>query len=60
MYERRGGELLSSQLAARLEAAYASAASVDRASLCVIPGRQCWILHVDALVTMGMQIGVRG
>ena len=51
IYERRGGELLGGQLADRLEEAYRGAGTVDRADLCVIPGQQCWILYVDALVT---------
>ena len=52
MFERRGGEVLGQRLAEQLEEAYSSAQCVDRESLCVIPGEQCWILYVDALVCM--------
>lgn len=50
IFERRGGELLGQRLAEHLEEAYSSASCVDRKSLSVIPGEQCWVLYVDALM----------
>ena len=47
----RGGEVLGQQLAEQLEEAYSSNSCFDCMSLSVIPGEQCWVLYVDALVS---------
>lgn len=49
-FERRQGEELGQHLARRLSEAFRNDVSIDLASLSVIPGQQCWILYVDALV----------
>ena len=49
-FERRQGEELGQHLAHRLAEAFRNDVSVDLPSLAVIPGQQCWILYVDALV----------
>lgn len=49
-FERRQGEELGQHLAHRLAEAFRNDVSIDLPSLSVIPGQQCWILYVDALV----------
>ncbi len=49
-FENREGEELGQHLARRLAEAYNNTSAVDLSQLCVIPGQQCWILYVDALV----------
>ena len=51
-FEGRGGEDLGQHLAHKLAEAYQNDAVLDLSSLCVIPGQQCWVLYVDALVSM--------
>lgn len=51
IFERRGGEVLGQRLAEQLEEAYSSSSCVDCKALSVIPGEQCWVLYVDALVS---------
>lgn len=50
LFEKRGGERLSQQLAEQLEEAYSSPNCLDRKSLSVVSGDQCWVIYVDALV----------
>lgn len=49
-FEHRQGEELGQHLAHRLAEAFRNDVSIDLSSLSVIPGQQCWILYVDALV----------
>ena len=49
-FEHRQGEELGQHLAHRLAEAFRNDVSIDLPSLSVIPGQQCWILYVDALV----------
>ena len=51
-FEGRGGEELAGDLAKALERAYRNKSAIDRGSLCIIPGQQCWVLYIDALVTL--------
>ncbi len=50
-FENREGEELGQHLARRLVEAYHNTSAIDLSQLCVIPGQQCWILYVDALVS---------
>ena len=49
-FEGREGEELGSHLAHELLKAYSNDGCLDLGSLAVIPGQQCWVLYVDALV----------
>lgn len=49
-FEGRGGEELGHHLAHQLAQAYCHHSAIDRQSLCIVPGQQCWILYVDVLV----------
>lgn len=50
-FEGREGEGLGQYLAYRLSKLYENSDCIDLKSLCIIPGQQCWILYVDALVS---------
>lgn len=45
-----GGQDAAVQLSASLTRFVARSGCVDLAALCIIPGKRCWVLHVDALV----------
>lgn len=49
-FEGRGGEELGVMLAKTLERAYNHKSAIDLESLCILPGKQCWVLYIDALV----------
>jgi len=49
-FEGREGEDLGQHLAHKLVETYQNSAALDLPSLSVIPGQQCWVLYVDALV----------
>lgn len=49
-FEGRGGEELGSMLANTLQRSYNHKSAVDLRSLCIWPGKQCWVLYIDALV----------
>lgn len=49
-FEGRGGEELGSMLAKTLERAYNHPSAIDLESLCILPGKQCWVLYIDAVV----------
>lgn len=49
-FEGRGGEELGAMLAKTLERAYNHKSAIDLESLCILPGKQCWVLYIDALV----------
>ena len=49
-FEGRGGEELGQHLALCLDEAYRNSTALPLPSLGIIPGRQCWVLFVDALV----------
>lgn len=51
-FEGRGGEELGLHLAHQLAQAYSHHSALDRESLCIIKGQQCWILYVDVLVSL--------
>ena len=46
--------MVGQRLAQQLEEAYCSVSCVDFNALSVIPGEQCWVLYVDALVHVDM------
>lgn len=39
-------------LAKTLERAYNHKSAIDLGSLCILPGKQCWVLYIDALVRL--------
>jgi len=49
-FEGRGGEELGTMLAKTLERAYNHKSAIDLEALCILPGKQCWVLYIDALV----------
>jgi len=49
-FEGRGGEDLASEITALLTRAYNCPNTMDYASMCVLPGQQCWLLYVDVLL----------
>ncbi|CAH3193225.1 unnamed protein product [Porites evermanni] len=49
-FEGRGGDELGAMLAKTLERAYNHKSAIDLHSLCILPGKQCWVLYIDALV----------
>ena len=49
-FEGRGGEELGAMLAKTLGRAYNHKSAIDLESLCILPGKQCWVLYIDALV----------
>lgn len=49
-FEGRGADILNAQLMAILNRVLHTPSSIDWRSLCISPGRQCWIVYVDALV----------
>ena len=51
IFEGRGGDDLALELSKALERTFCTGA-VDLSSLCVISGKCCWILYVDAVVRL--------
>lgn len=56
-FRGRGGDDLSAELSSAIEKAYGVGISqktkdspIDLASLCILPGKSCWVLYIDALV----------
>lgn len=50
-FEGRSGEELGQHLAHCLTQLYSSQECLDLESLIIVPGQQCWVLFVDALVS---------
>ncbi|XP_002157039.2 exosome complex component RRP42 [Hydra vulgaris] len=48
IFEGRGGDELAFELSAALQNTFSGA--IDLEKLCIIPGKACWILYIDALV----------
>ena len=51
-FEGREGEGLGQHLAHQLMEAYSHPSALDRGSLSIVPGQQCWVLNVDVLVSV--------
>eukprot|EP00794_Sanderia_malayensis_P003695 gene3695-4213_t len=49
LFERRGGESLALELSSSIEQMIHSS-TLNLESLCVIPGKACWVLYIDALI----------
>ena len=49
-FQGREGEGLGQYLAYRLSDVYSNSKCIDLQSLCIVPGQQCWVLYIDALV----------
>eukprot|EP00343_Euplotes_focardii_P012122 CAMPEP_0205830164 /NCGR_PEP_ID=MMETSP0206-20130828/40257_1 /ASSEMBLY_ACC=CAM_ASM_000279 /TAXON_ID=36767 /ORGANISM="Euplotes focardii, Strain TN1" /LENGTH=277 /DNA_ID=CAMNT_0053133553 /DNA_START=56 /DNA_END=889 /DNA_ORIENTATION=+ len=45
-----GARSLNTRLGSEMQRLLSDSGSLDMAALCVIPGRQCWVLYVDATV----------
>jgi exosome complex component RRP42 len=55
-FEGRGGEELGTEISNALATSYQSSQTFDLTGLCILPGRQCWKLYVDILVSLGVKI----
>ena len=55
-FEGRGGEELAAEFSRALERSYNHQSAVDLHSLIIIPGQQCWVLYIDALVSLAIVI----
>jgi len=49
VFEGRGGDDLALELSKSLERTFCQG-SLDLSSLCIIPGKSCWTLYIDALI----------
>lgn len=49
-FQGRGGEEIASSIKSLLARAYANCLSMDLESLCVVHGKNCWIVNVDVLI----------
>jgi len=49
-YESQGSQNINTQLCSDLERILCDSHTIDLHQLCIIPGKQVWVLHVDALV----------
>ena len=56
-FRGRGGDELSAELASAIEKSYCvdgnqkhGDSPIDLSSLCILPGKSCWVLYIDALV----------
>ena len=58
IFEGRGGDDLAQELSKALERTFCTGA-VDLSSLCVISGKCCWILYVDAVVRLYLSFARR-
>ena len=51
MFEGKGGEELAFELSNAMEKTI-NRATIDLESLCVFPGKSCWVLYIDAIVSI--------
>jgi exosome complex component RRP42 len=49
-FEGRGAEELNIELARVIERVLTAPSALDMKSLCLIPGKQCWVLYIDVMV----------
>lgn len=50
-FEGRGADELNNLLTLALERLFSGPQSgLDLAKLCIIPGQQCWVIYIDAMV----------
>jgi len=49
VFEGRGGNNLAMELSGALQRTFCQG-TLDLSSLCVIPGKTCWVLYIDALI----------
>jgi len=49
-FEGSGAEYMNIELSRVIERLLTESYSIDLKSLCLIPGRQCWVIYIDALV----------
>ena len=50
-FEGREGEELGSHLSEMISHAYSRGKCMNLSSLCIIPGKACWNLYIDAVVS---------
>ncbi|XP_031560495.1 exosome complex exonuclease RRP42-like [Actinia tenebrosa] len=49
-FNGRGGEDLAADLSRAMERSFNNRSAIDLPSLSIIPGQQCWVIYIDALV----------
>ncbi|GAM17782.1 hypothetical protein SAMD00019534_009570 [Acytostelium subglobosum LB1] len=49
-FEGKGAEYINVELAKQLERLLTQGNALDLASLCIVPGKYCWNLYIDAIV----------
>lgn len=49
-FEGKGAQEINTELGETVQRILDQKAAIDLEKLCIIPGRQCWILYIDALV----------
>jgi len=49
-FEGRGAEELNIELSRVIERLLTESKAIDMKKLCLVPGRQCWVIYIDALV----------
>ena len=50
MFQGRGGKNISDNICSVLSRVYRNNSVIDLKSLCVIPKKQCWVVHIDVLI----------
>lgn len=55
-FEGRGGEELATEISSMLARAYDCPSCLDLNQLCVVEGKQCWIVYIDVLVCCSFEI----
>ena len=49
-FQGRGGQDLSNGICSHLSRIYNNHSSLDLSQLCIVPGRHCWVVHVDVIM----------
>lgn len=52
-YEGNGANDLNQELTRQVNRLIADSGAIDTKALCLIPGKQCWVVYVDAMVLAG-------
>ena len=55
-FEGRGGVELATEITNLLYRAYSASTVLDVTSLCLQPGKLCWVLYVDVLVSCTLTV----
>ena len=49
-FQGRGGQDLSNGICTHLARCYNNHSSLDLTQLCIVPGKHCWVVHVDVIM----------